>query len=95
MLSFSDTPVTPLPDGNILPLWFDSLSSLTLNVGNSLMPNSVGLLDASGGASTPLTFPVIPGLSGATFYATAVTLDMPRFSLVRTVFPSALPIQIQ
>ena len=95
MLSFSDTPVTPLPDGNILPLWFDGLSALTLNVGNSLMPNSVGLLDASGGASTPLTFPVIPGLSGATFYATAVTLDMPRFSLVRTVFPSALPIQIQ
>ena len=51
MLSFSDAPVTPLPDGKILPLWFDGLSSLTLSIGNSLLPNSVGLLDASGGAS--------------------------------------------
>ena len=95
MLAFSDTPVTPLPDGKILPLWFDGLSSLTLSVGNSLLPNSVGLLDANGGASSPLSMPSIPGIQGLTLYATAVTMDAPRFAFVRTVFPEAVAFTVQ
>ncbi|MEC8653115.1 MAG: CRTAC1 family protein, partial [Planctomycetota bacterium] len=95
MLSFSDAPVTPLPDGKILPLWFDGLSSLTLSIGNSLLPNSVGLLDASGGASSPLSMPSIPGIQGLTLYATAVTMDSPRFAFVRTVFPEPVAFTVQ
>ncbi|MFN3243633.1 MAG: CRTAC1 family protein [Planctomycetota bacterium] len=95
MLSFSDNPVTPLPDNKFLPLWFDGLCSLTLSVGNQLLPNSVGVLDANGAGSSPLFMPVVPGLPGTTLYATAVTLDIPRFSFVRTVFPKALPITVQ
>jgi len=95
MLSFSETPATPLPDNKLLPLWFDGLASLTLSVGNTLVPNSVGVLDANGNASSPLSMPAIPGLPGTTLYATAVTLDMPRFTFVRTVFPKAIPFTVQ
>ena len=95
MLSFAETPATPLPDGKLLPLWFDGLSLLTLSSGNALLPNSVGLLDANGGASSPLTIPAIPGIQGLTLYATAVTLDAPRFSFARTVFPKAASFTVQ
>ncbi len=95
MLSFADSPATPLPDGKLLPLFFDGLSMLTLSFGNSLLPNSVGLLDGAGAASSPLTLPSVPGISGLTLYATAATLDAPRFPFLRTVFPTATPFTVQ
>ena len=95
MLSFSDSPVTPLPGGNVLPLMFDSLSSATLSVGNSLLPAPIGVLDATGGASSPLAMPTTPGVQGLTLYATALTLDIPRFPFARTVFPEAIEFTIQ
>jgi len=95
MLSFSDSPVTPLPDGKLLPIFFDGLSTLTLSVGNALLPHSVRLLDSAGAASSPLTLPSVPGISGLTLYATAATLDTPRFPFVRTVFPTATPFTVQ
>ena len=95
MLSFSDSPVTPLPGGNVLPLMFDSLSSATLSVGNSLLPAPIGVLDATGAASSPLAMPATPGVQGLTLYATALTLDIPRFPFARTVFPKAVEFTIQ
>jgi len=68
---------------------------LTLSVGNALLPNSVGVLDANGSASSALTLPNVPGISGLTLYATAVTMDTPRFPFVRTVFPKATPFTVQ
>jgi hypothetical protein len=55
----------------------------------------LGLLDAAGGASSPLLVPPLPWLVGTTLYGTAVTLDMPAFPLLRTVFPAAVAITIQ
>ena len=95
MLSFSDTPVTPLPGGKVLPLMFDSLSSATLSIGNSLLPTPIGILDANGAASSALTMPATPGVQGLTLYATALTLDIPRFPFARTVFPEAIEFTIQ
>ena len=95
ILSFSDTPATPLPDGKFLPVWFDTMASFTLTPGNALLPNSVGFLDANGAASSALQIPAVPGAQGMTLYATATTLDQPRFAFVRTVFPEALSFTVQ
>ena len=89
------TPATPLPDGKFLPVWFDTMASFTLTPGNALLPNSVGFLDANGAASSTLQIPAVPGAQGMTLYATATTLDQPRFAFVRTVFPEALSFTIQ
>jgi predicted acyl esterase len=55
-------PATPLPGGDTLYLWFDSLTSSLLGAaGNPLLPGFVGVLDAAGSASAALDLaPVAP-----------------------------------
>ena len=55
-------PATPLPGGDTLYLWFDSLTSSLLGAaGNPLFPGFVGVLDAAGGASAAMDLaPVAP-----------------------------------
>ncbi|HEB53418.1 MAG TPA: CRTAC1 family protein [bacterium] len=93
-LANSDVPL-PLPDGTVLPLLPDALTSYTLTPGNVMLPNSVGIVGPGGAVSSPLSMPAIPGLPGLTLYASAVTLDMPTFPWVRTVFPQANAFTIQ
>jgi hypothetical protein len=93
-LAFSDTPPTLFPDGNVVPIHLDDLTAYSLVSGNPVLPHPIGIMDANGRASSPLFIPPLPALSGLTIYATAMTLDMPTFPLLRTVFPKALPIPI-
>jgi len=94
VLSLSNIPQN-LGGGVILPVQIDGLTSLTLVPGNPILPNSGGVIDPNGQASSTLTIPPLPWLAGLTIYATGVTADTPTFPVLRTVFPSALPITIQ
>jgi predicted acyl esterase len=55
-------PATPLPGGDPLYLWFDSLTSSLLGAaGNPLFPGFVGVLDANGSATATMDLaPVAP-----------------------------------
>lgn len=84
-----------LGSGVVLPVTIDGLTSLTLTPGNPILPGSGGVIDPSGNASSTLTIPPLPWLSGLTIYSTGATADTPTFPVLRTVFPTALPITIQ
>lgn len=55
-------PATPLPGGDLLYLWFDSLTGSLLGAaGNPLFPGFVGVLDANGSATATMDLaPVAP-----------------------------------
>jgi len=95
VMSFSATPQSQLPDGRFLPLQLDALSSYTLIPGNIFLSNPLGFLDANGQATSLLTMPNQPGLAGLTLYATAATVGPTGFPDVRTIFPTAVRIDIQ
>ncbi|MGK0302975.1 MAG: hypothetical protein ACI89X_003862 [Planctomycetota bacterium] len=95
LLAFSDTPPVALSNGQVIPISPDNLTIYALDLGNAILPNSYGLLDATGTATSPLIIPPLPWLLGVTLYATAVTMDTPAFPFFRTVFPTALPITVQ
>lgn len=94
VLSLSNVP-TVLPGGMVLPIQIDGLTNVTLTPGNPILPGAAGVLSSTGQASSALTIPPLPWLVGLTFYATGMTADVPTFPVLRTVFPSALPITIQ
>ncbi|MCA8974300.1 MAG: ASPIC/UnbV domain-containing protein, partial [Planctomycetes bacterium] len=95
VLAFADAPHSPLPGGLFLPLQLDALSNYSLIPGNPFFSNPLSVLDASGHASTMLTMPNQPALSGLTLYATAATLQPQGFPQFRTVFPKAVRIDVQ
>jgi hypothetical protein len=97
VMSASATPHTVLANGKVLPLALDALSSFTSVPGNAILPQSFGMLDGDGRASSSLHLPSVPALIGMTFFATAVTMgDLGTGALAfRTVFPQPLPITIQ
>jgi hypothetical protein len=94
VLSLSNIPQN-LGSGVILPVSIDGLTSLTIIPGNPILPGAAGVIDSAGQASSPLTIPPLPWLVGLTFYATGITADTPSFPVLRTVFPSAVPVTIQ
>ena len=94
VMSFTDVPRTVLPDGRSLPLTLDPLSGYTIVPGNALIPSSLGLLNLSGNAVTPLMIPNVPAISGMVLYATGASFEPQGFPLVRTIFPQAVTIQI-
>ncbi|MFT4515434.1 MAG: hypothetical protein ACI89X_004643 [Planctomycetota bacterium] len=94
VLSLSSVP-TVLPGGIVLPIQIDGLTSISMIPGNPILPGAAGILTATGQATSTLTIPPLPWLAGLTFYATGMTADMPTFPILRTTFPSALPITIQ
>ena len=94
VLSLSNVP-TVLTGGQVLPLQIDGLTSVSMIPGNPILPGAAGVLDAAGEASSTLTIPPIPWLQGLTFYATGMTADVPTFPVLRTLFPTALPITVQ
>lgn len=94
VLSGAVTPNTVLSTGIALPLALDALSVITSVPGNAILPQSTGQLDSEGRASSHLHIPSMPALVGATFFATAVTMDGPNSLAFRTVFPQALEITI-
>ena len=95
VLSFSNSPPTPLPGGRVLPLQLDALSGYTIVPGNALLTNPLGLLGSGGQAISPLVIPSLPALTGLVMYATAATFDPPGFPAVRTLFPEAVEIVVQ
>jgi enediyne biosynthesis protein E4 len=94
VLSLSNIPQN-LGGGVVLPVQIDGLTTLTMVAGNPVLPNTAGVVDPAGQASSSLSIPPLPWLAGLTIYATGVTADTPTFPVLRTVFPSALPITIQ
>jgi hypothetical protein len=94
VLSLSNVP-TMLAGGVVLPIQIDGLTSLSMIPGNPILPGAAGVLSATGQATSTLTIPPLPWLAGLTVYATGMTADAPTFPVLRTVFPSALPITIQ
>jgi len=95
VLSFTDSPRTMLPDGRELPLQLDALSGYTIVPGNTILTNSLGLLDGNGQSTSPLVMPNLPALTGLVLFATAATFDPPGFPAVRTIFPQAVKIVVQ
>ncbi|MFT4514781.1 MAG: hypothetical protein ACI89X_003781 [Planctomycetota bacterium] len=95
LLSLSNATATMLPGGVSIPLVVDGVSEFTMTAGNSVLPSSVGLVNAQGEGGSALTIPSVPWLMGITLYGTAVTIDPVNFPLFRTVFPAAIPITIQ
>ena len=95
LLAFGDSPGIGLPDGRRIPVNFDALASFTLTPGNSILPNSLGLLDPAGNASSPLVLPAVPGLQGSDLFATAVTLRQQAALEFETIFPRALRFTVQ
>ncbi len=95
LLAFGDSPGIGLPDGRHIPINLDPLASFTLTPGNSILPNSLGLLDATGDASSALALPALPGLQGTELFATAVTLRQQATLDFETIFPSALRFTVQ
>tara|TARA_R110002094_G_C4910135_1_gene210895 strand:+ start:62 stop:1924 length:1863 start_codon:yes stop_codon:yes gene_type:complete len=94
VLSLSNVP-TVLAGSVVLPIQIDGLTSLSMIPGNPILPGAAGVLSPTGQATSSLTIPPLPWLLGLTFYATGMTADAPTFPVLRTVFPSALPITIQ
>ncbi|MDA0934783.1 MAG: CRTAC1 family protein [Planctomycetota bacterium] len=95
-LSASPAGTTPLPNGLTLPIQVDSLTVYALGVGNLLLPTPLGTIPANGTAATSaLTIPNLPFLSGITLRATAIVLDPAGYPGVRNVFPDAVTITIQ
>lgn len=95
LLSLSDASPTLLPGGTMIPLVVDGVSEFTMTAGNSVLPTSIGLVNAQGEGGSALTIPPVPWLMGLTLYGTAVTVDPVNFPLFRTVFPTAVTITIQ
>jgi hypothetical protein len=90
-LAFTNAPAIVLPDGRSIPIALDAIALYTLTPGNGLLPGSVGVLNGAGHAASPLHIPLIPALSGNTFFATAVTAGG---GLVKTLFPDAVSILV-
>lgn len=90
VLALSDQPATVLPGGDRLPLAWDFLSDASIASGNAVLPNSSGLLDGAGRASSPLAIPGLPALRGLRVFATAVTFDQGGSTALRSVFPRAM-----
>ena len=95
LLALSNAPATVLSDGTSIPLAIDAITILSTVPGNPVQPLAVGSLDGNGHVSSPLNIPPLPFLLGLTIYGTALTIDQNNFTLVRTSFPSAVPITIQ
>ena len=94
VMSFTDMPRTQLPDGRLLPLTLDALSGYTIVPGNVLIANSLGVLDPTGAASTPLSIPNVPAISGLVLFATGASFEPQGFPFVRTIFPEPVVVQI-
>lgn len=94
-LAWNPAPATLLPDGRTIPIRYDEMSEYTIVPGNLLLPNSGGVLDGQGRATSPLRIPWFPPLLGHRISATAVTFDIQHFPLVRTVFPRAVTFTVQ
>ena len=79
-LSFGTVPGIPLSDGRVIPLNFDILFLLSIQLPPVVgLQNNIGLVDASGRGYTTLDTPSIPELIGVTLYAGTVTIS-PRTS---------------
>lgn len=72
-LAFTPAPGLPLPDGRVVPLALDPLFALTASPNPILWPNVAAIDPATGLASCTVNIP--PGISGALFFASSVTLD--------------------
>ncbi|HEB53076.1 MAG TPA: CRTAC1 family protein [bacterium] len=92
-LSLTEAQV-PIPGGPIVPILPDGLTQWSLTVGNPLVPAPIGVLDATGARSVPISVPSSPVFSGLTMYATSLTIDTVNFALFRTSFPKAVTIAI-
>ena len=91
-IALATAPGIPLPGGRTVPLAYDLIFQFAANPGNALLPLPFGPLSASGTHSSPLIVPLLPTLSGLTFYASAATYN--PLHGVGTTFPSALSITI-
>ncbi|MEO0480314.1 MAG: CRTAC1 family protein [Planctomycetota bacterium] len=95
LLSATQGPAVALPDGNVLPLGLDPLTTAALLPGNALLSNSVGNLSPTGDAQATLTAPTVGSLIGVQLFTTAVTFDPTNVPLLRTVINEAFEITLQ
>jgi sugar lactone lactonase YvrE len=73
-LAFSTSPGWPMLDGRIFPLTPDPLFYVSLS-GGAVFRDFIGVLDAGGRGVPTLHLPNIPGLTGLTLHAAALTFD--------------------
>ena len=95
VLSFNASPQSQLPDGRFVPLNLDALSSYSVIPGNQFLSNPLNFLDVNGRATSSLSMPNNPLLTGLTLWATAATIEPQGFPFVRTLFPQPVEILIQ